>query len=210
MDLACGDGRHVVELSKRGFSVVGVDISEELVAGANSRIRELNLSASVRCADIRDITFENEFDVVLSLKDGAIGYFPDDHQNEQLFRRIASSLRIGTGRYFLEVLNAQFFAQVEPLKIWECSKDRIALSEFRWDFTTRRVSHKGKTFSFGDEVSSIDADDRAASYRLYSAAELIQILERNHLGRPKIYGTYHMQSEGMTDQRELIIVCHRA
>ena len=31
LDLACGSGRHSLELRRRGFEVVGTDISEELI-----------------------------------------------------------------------------------------------------------------------------------------------------------------------------------
>ena len=33
LDVPCGNGRHAVELAKRGYSLTGVDSSEEFLAG---------------------------------------------------------------------------------------------------------------------------------------------------------------------------------
>ena len=35
LDLACGRGRHAVYLNKKGFDVVGLDLSDESIAFAN-------------------------------------------------------------------------------------------------------------------------------------------------------------------------------
>lgn len=37
------------------------------------------------CQDIRTITFDKEFDVVLNMADGAIGYLEDDGENHKIF-----------------------------------------------------------------------------------------------------------------------------
>ena len=64
LDLACGFGRHAIELSKRGFSVVGVDITPEYIKEAEKIASIEKLSVKFICADLRDISFNNEFDVV--------------------------------------------------------------------------------------------------------------------------------------------------
>ena len=44
LDLACGFGRHSLEIARRGFSVVGVDITKEFIddAAKNSKKESLN------------------------------------------------------------------------------------------------------------------------------------------------------------------------
>jgi SAM-dependent methyltransferase len=96
LDQACGFGRHAIELSKRGFSAVGVDITADYITEA-MRVSSLeNLNVEFICGDLRDVSFKNEFDVVLNMADGAIGYLENDDENLKIFDLIASSL----GRVF--------------------------------------------------------------------------------------------------------------
>lgn len=74
LDLGCGFGRHSLELARRGCNVVGVDITKDYVDDANINAKKENLSVRFIHGDIRDIEFSNEFDFVLNLADGAIGY----------------------------------------------------------------------------------------------------------------------------------------
>ena len=47
------------------------------------------------CQDIRTITFDKEFDVVLNMADGAIGYLEDDGENHKIFSVIVKALKNG-------------------------------------------------------------------------------------------------------------------
>src|SRR4051812_40606552 len=64
LDMACGTGRHSHELARRGFDVVGVDISPDLLAIAEADAEAESLSASFIAADLRKLDFDQEFDFV--------------------------------------------------------------------------------------------------------------------------------------------------
>ena len=74
LDLACGFGRHSLEFARRGYDVTGIDITPAYIDYANEQAKEESLNAKFFCQDIRTITFDKEFDVVLNMADGAIGY----------------------------------------------------------------------------------------------------------------------------------------
>jgi len=70
LDLGCGTGRHDFELAKFGYEITGVDISEEMLVSARSRIASLNPVASSLTflpGDIRTVRLNETFDVVASL-----------------------------------------------------------------------------------------------------------------------------------------------
>jgi len=115
LDLCCGAGRHAEALAGRGFDVVGVDLSPELLAEAGSRdplARRL-----VRC-DIRDLPFGAEFDLVFNLFT-SFGYFDDDG-NLRAASQMARVLVPG-GRLVLDHMNRD---AVERGLVSEDSADR--------------------------------------------------------------------------------------
>jgi 2-polyprenyl-3-methyl-5-hydroxy-6-metoxy-1,4-benzoquinol methylase len=122
LDLACGFGRHAIELTKRGFTVVGVDITPEFIKEAR-RISSLEkLNTEFICADLRDVSFKNEFDVVLNMSDGAIGYLENDEENTKIFDLIASSLR-KDGKHFMNICNAEVDSSIRLYTISEIKKN---------------------------------------------------------------------------------------
>ena len=95
LDLACGYGRHSLAFAKRGYEVVGVDITKLYVEDAEKEAGKAGLKAQFICSDIRQTYFADEFDVVLNLADGAIGYLENDSENLRIFDIIAKALRKG-------------------------------------------------------------------------------------------------------------------
>lgn len=58
LDVPCGNGRIANELAKRGFHMVGVDISDENIAEARENGRE----GAFEVGDMRSLKFASEFD----------------------------------------------------------------------------------------------------------------------------------------------------
>ena len=70
LDVGCGPGRHAYELGRRGFAVHGVDISETFIDVARS---DAPNGVTFERLDARQMTFDAEFDLVLSVCQGAFG-----------------------------------------------------------------------------------------------------------------------------------------
>jgi len=67
LDLGCGTGGHALILAKRGYRVVGVDCSEEMLNIARSKSKDANLSINFIKSDITDIDLKEKFDAVISM-----------------------------------------------------------------------------------------------------------------------------------------------
>ena len=57
VDVGCGRGQLLAHLAKRGFEVIGVDSSPQMVEAARRRLRRAGLSGQVICADARSQPF---------------------------------------------------------------------------------------------------------------------------------------------------------
>jgi len=63
LDLGCGTGRHDFILSRMGYHITGIDLSESMLEEAKSRGSGINFCRG----DIRSVRLEEKFDAILSL-----------------------------------------------------------------------------------------------------------------------------------------------
>ncbi|MEK6928541.1 MAG: methyltransferase domain-containing protein [Nanoarchaeota archaeon] len=67
LDLGCGEGRNALFLAKKGFSVVGIDSSNEGIKKFLQLAKENNVSVEGQAEDIKDYQFTKKFDVIISI-----------------------------------------------------------------------------------------------------------------------------------------------
>ncbi len=189
LDLACGFGRHALELARRDFSVVGVDITVDYVDEARRRASREGLDAEFLCADIRDLAYCEEFDVVVNLADGAIGYFEDEQENLKAFDVIARALKPG-GKHLLSACNAAYANKHFPRRHWDMGERSLSLADFAWDAETSRMVYTSCGFRFGEVLRPPDEEAQPAYIRLYTLDELRHILRQRGLHVIGAYGDY--------------------
>lgn len=202
LDLACGFGRHALSFARKGFPVVGVDITRAFVDDAVQSAKASSLPVDFLCADIRDLRYENEFDVVLNLADGAVGYLENDEENLKIFDVIARALKPG-GKHFMDVCNAEHAERFFPKRHWEAGSKTLSLSEFDWDPSARRMLFGEWEIPFGQIVRE-PPELKATSARLYSKEELREILRRRRMEIVATYSDYHGKKD--TDRELQLMV----
>lgn len=174
LDLACGTGRHSLELARRGFAVVGVDISPDLLEIAESDATAQSLDASFVEVDLRKLDFHDEFDLVLNLNDGAVGYFETEEENHRTFEVIAEALRPGGG-HLMQLPNVLYAEAHLPQKTWIEGSSMIELIDHRWDSSTRYLEGTTTPIHFGETFEGVTPIP--FRQRLYSVDELTEIYE---------------------------------
>lgn len=204
LDLACGFGRHSIELAKRGFSVVGVDITADYIREAERMASLENLKTEFICADIRDITFFNEFDVVLNMADGAIGYLENDAENLRIFDRIASALKKG-GKHFMNICNAEHAELHFPKRHWEIGEKQLSLPEFHWDKETRRYLYGSWELTFGEIARKPDSMEAHSSTRLYSTHEIAAIWSERGMTMKSTFGGFNKDLPASHRELQLLV-----
>jgi SAM-dependent methyltransferase len=174
LDLACGIGRHSLELRRRGFEVVGVDISADLLEMAERAADEESLDVSFLQADLRELDLEDEFDLVLSLNDGAVGYFETDAENYRTFEVISRALRSGGG-HLVQLPNVLHAERNLPAKSWIVGESTLELSDHHWNAQDRYIEGSTVPIRIGEVFEKYE--EIPFRQRLYSVEELTQIYE---------------------------------
>ena len=104
LDVGCGTGRHAIELTKRGYNITGIDLSESQLARAREKAAKQNLEIDFRRHDARDLPFEAEFDTAIMLCEGGFPLMETDEMNYEILRNVTESLK-DKGKFIFTTLN---------------------------------------------------------------------------------------------------------
>jgi 2-polyprenyl-3-methyl-5-hydroxy-6-metoxy-1,4-benzoquinol methylase len=107
LDIGCGTGRHVVELSKRGYTVTGIDLSESQLQRAIQKASEQSLKIDFQQHDARKPHFSNTFDLAIMLCEGGFSLMETDEMNFQILQNAAVALK-PNGKLIFTTLNGLF------------------------------------------------------------------------------------------------------
>ena len=112
LDVGCGPGRHSLEFARRGFDVVGIDVSAEFVDIARKQAETESLKGcSFIKTDARDlgtnVQLHDSFDLAICLCQGAFGLMIDDRQDIDILTGIRSCLT-RSGVIVLSAFNAYY------------------------------------------------------------------------------------------------------
>lgn len=188
LDLACGFGRHSLELARRGYDVVGVDITPAYIEYATKQAEGERLSARFICADIRDVDFCSEFDVVLNMADGAVGYLENEQENLRIFDVVARALKVG-GRHFMDIMSADYADTHFPCRLWDMGEKGLTLSVFEWDRESCILIYGQNDFTYG-EVLTKPVFEKGDPIRLYHLSEVTDIMSQRQMQVQSAYADF--------------------
>lgn len=172
LDLGCGTGRHSLELARRGFSVTGAELLESNVAVARASAAEESLDVEFVQIDLRELAADDEYDLVLSLNDGAIGYFESEADNLRAFAVVSRALRRG-GRHLVQIANALHAERFMPMKTYIEGVGGVELLDHRWNAQTRCLEGTTTSIPIGEVFERLQPVPFRK--RLYSVGELTEI-----------------------------------
>jgi D-alanine-D-alanine ligase len=134
LDLCGGQGRHSLELSRRGFQNVTVlDFSEVLVrlgevSARKEGLNTLFIKNDARCTDLPDERFE-----IIIVMASSFGYFVEESENEKILCEAHRILR-PMGTLLLDLPNRAFVIQNFKSQSWhEANEDIVVCRQRRLD-----------------------------------------------------------------------------
>jgi SAM-dependent methyltransferase len=197
LDVPCGEGRISLALAGRGYQVTGVDISEAFLEDARRKAFELGLTIEFQHSDMRDISFETEFDGAVCFW-GSFGYF-DVEGDERFAKAVAHALRPG-GRFLVDIPSLETLVRDFRDRSWFEAAGIYVLIESAIDFGTGRVESDWTFMGEGRAPLT-----RHASIRLYSFHELRTLLERAGFASIEGYDAATLEAFGPNARRLLLV-----
>jgi SAM-dependent methyltransferase len=180
LDLCCGEGRHSLELARRGFAVTGVDITELYLEKAQKKANAENLKIEFVNSDMRQFCRKATFDLAINMFT-SFGYFADKKDDEKVIRNIYDSLKPG-GVLVMHMTSKEILARIFQERDWyevggmKVLEERAVSQNWGWMKTRWIMIRDGKE----KEVVS--------EHRLYCGTELEALLRGCGFSDVKIYG----------------------
>ena len=200
LDLCCGNGRHSLELSQRGFDVIGVDRTAAYIQTARSKAEKRGLDVEFVIGDVREYCAPNSFDIVLNLF-GSFGYFEDPEDDRRVVENAYASLRPG-GRFLIETQGKEILARDFQAKDWGEEGDLLILSE-------KKVSQNwGRIETRWIVIRGRERTEHRVSVRSYSAVEMSSLLAGCDFRQVRVYGSLDGTEYDQAAQR-LVVVGHK-
>ncbi len=197
LDLPCGNGRHSLELSARGFDVTGVDRTEKYIAAARSKAEERNVDATFLVGDMRDYCSPDSFDVILNLF-GSFGYFEDPADDRKVVENMVASLRPG-GQFLIETMGKEILARNFQERDWSEQGDLLILSEKKISENWGRIEQRWIAIRGTERI------EHRTAIRSYSAVELSSLLGDCGFTDVRVYGSLDGIEYDQSAQRLVVV-----
>ncbi len=206
LDIGCGTGRHSIELTKRGYRVTGIDLSDSQLHRASEKAAEQKLVIDFQKQDARNLHFNNEFDLAIMLCEGAFPLMETDEMNFQILQSAAKSLKSG-GKLIFTTLNGLF-----PL--FHSIKDFLESTKETGNAST--IDNSFDLMTFRDHNTTVFEDDNGkqkelkSNERYYVPSEITWLLKSLNFTSVDIFGAtlgaFDRQDKLSTDDFEMLVI----
>ncbi len=209
LDVGCGTGRHAIELTKRGYSVTGVDLSESQLARAREKAAGEGLSIDFRKLDARSLPFEGAFGAAIMLCEGGFPLMETDEMNFAILAGVTRSLKPG-GRFIFTTLNGLFplYHSVEKFCASQ-SPDGATYRSNSFDLMTFRDHNVTEVED--DEGNRITLD---CNERYYVPSEIIWMLKSLGFADIGIFGAklgaFSRNDRLTTEDFEMLVIANKS
>lgn len=209
IDIGCGTGRHSIELTKRGYQVTGVDLSQSQLARAREKAEDAGLTIDFQQNDARKLSFENEFDLAIMLCEGGFPLMETDEMNFAILKNATTALK-DNGKLIFTTLNGLFplFHSVSDFYKSVANEGNAEYQNCTFDLMTFRDYHTTVI-----EDDSGNKKELNSNERYYVPSEITWLLKT--LGYRKIdifgakLGAFSRKDTLTVDDFEMLVVAEK-
>jgi len=206
IDIGCGTGRHSIELTKRGYNVLGIDLSESQLERAREKVKEQNLEIEFQKHDARKLPFKDDFDLAIMICEGAFSLMETDEMNFEILRNAAKSLK-DSGKLIFTTLNGLFplYHSVEEFCKSTTDEGNATYRSNTFDLMTFREYNITMV-----EDDSGNKKELKCNERFYVPSEITWLLKTLGFKRIDIYGAklgaFSRNIELTTEDFEMLVI----
>ena len=198
LDVACGKGRHSLQLANRGFDVTGIDLSSSSISEA-MKFEQSNLHFFEH--DMRLPFWINFFDYAFNFFT-SFGYFKTKREDNNAIRSMAQALK-PNGILVMDYLNVHY-TEKNIIHLTKKEVDSVDFTITKWhdeQFFYKKIliedNNIHETFSFIETVSK------------YKLNDFTSLFQSNGLKIINVYGSYQFEQYDEINSPRLIIFAQK-
>ncbi|HME55559.1 MAG TPA: methyltransferase domain-containing protein [Candidatus Lokiarchaeia archaeon] len=205
LDLCCGQGRHSLELARRGFTeVYGLDQSHYLIQQAKETAKKEALDVRFQKGDARKLPYSVDFFDQVLILGNSFGYFETLNDDLKVLKEVTRVLKPGA-KIMLDLADGEFLKTNYQPRSWEwIDKQYFVVRE-------RSLSPDGRLLSreIITDVNKGVVDDRFYGERLYTQDSITKLLQEAGFSDIEFHGNFKPDSQrnqdlGMMERRFII------
>jgi 2-polyprenyl-3-methyl-5-hydroxy-6-metoxy-1,4-benzoquinol methylase len=209
LDVGCGTGRHAIELTKRGYPVTGIDLSDSQLKRAREKAENSGLAIEFLKLDARDLPFDQNFNVAIMLCEGGFPLMETDEMNFEILRNVTKSIT-APGKFIFTTLNGLFplYHSVEAFCSANTTPENAVYRSNTFDLMTFRDYNITELEDDLGNRKTLECNER-----YYVPSEITWLLKT--LGYKKIeifgaqLGAFSRSSKLTTEDFEMLVVAEK-
>jgi D-alanine-D-alanine ligase len=195
LDLCCGQGRHCLELARRGFrNVQGVDRSRYLIRLAKKRAQNEHLQVAFKEGDARNPRLPESSVDCVAIMGNSFGYFSNKQDDERVLQAVGKILR-PTGQLVLDITDGAHMHEHFDKRSWEWIDEHHFVCRER-TISADRERLISREVIVHDEMGVIA--DQFYAERLYTRESITRLLEKTGFRNVRHHG--HAEAHSDRDQ----------
>lgn len=206
LDLCCGQGRHSLELARRGFTYIrGLDRSHYLIQKAKTQAKKEGLPIKFREGDARKLPFPTDSFDVVTILGNSFGYFETIQDDVRVLKEIFRVLK-PWGRLLIDVADGEYLRSNFQPRSWEwIDKKYFVCRERSFSLDKQRLI----TREIVNHVEKGIIVDQFYAERIYTKDSLADVMKTSGFSDVSFYGTISADSKrnqdlGMMERRIIL------
>ena len=203
LDLACGTGSLTVELANRGYEMIGVDLSPDMLGEASEKamdeVGEDQIPPIFLCQSMDKLDLYGTIDACVCCLD-SINYVTDPKKLKKAFERVHLFLMPG-GLFVFDINTVEKLMGLDGQVFLDETEDTYCV--WRAEFEKRRsiCSYFMDIFQLDEETGLWERGEELHEERAYTVEELTAFLEDAGFKDIKTYGNLKMRAPAPGEDR---------
>lgn len=198
LDLACGTGSLALELSKRGYEMIGADISPEMLEIAQSKAREENQDILYLMQDMREFELYGTVNSIVCTCD-SVNYILEEDELLQTFRLAENYLDPG-GLFIFDINTPYKYQELLGEHVFADTTEDAAFIWQNYYYEEEKINEYQVTF-FYQEDGVYQREEETHLQKVYAISQICELLEKSYLKVEAVYDAFTLKPPEETSER---------